>query len=84
MTSVTERLLADLNAARGLKYPDIGYSYFADVKGDGTYNPRIWTICNQQGGVTFSDLNAATPRERCSRIRAAIWKAGGEVKPRRA
>ena len=70
--NMTERLLAELNAARGLKYPDQGYSYFADVKGDGTYSPRIWTICNPQGGVTFSDLNAATPRARCEKIRAAI------------
>ncbi|QXN71369.1 hypothetical protein RCGINGERSNAP_101 [Rhodobacter phage RcGingersnap] len=31
--NMTERLLAELNAARGLKYPDLGYSYFADVKG---------------------------------------------------
>ncbi|UUV43072.1 hypothetical protein RCDORA_99 [Rhodobacter phage RcDora] len=70
--NMTERLLAELNAARGLKYPDIGYCYFADVKGDGTYNPRVYTIVNPQGGVTLSYLNAPSPRERCQKIRAAI------------
>lgn len=69
--SVTSRLLAELNAARGLVYPDIGYSYFGDVKGDGVFRPRVYTIV-QGGGVTLSDLNAPSARQRCNKIRAAI------------
>lgn len=76
--STTERLLADLNRIRGKSYPDIGYSYFADVKGDGTHNPRVYSIVNADGGVTFSDLNAATARQRCDKIRAAIEAANRE------
>lgn len=72
MTTTTEKLLNELNAARGLKYPDIGYSFFADVKGDGTNRRRVYTIINTGGGVTFSELNAATARQRCDKIRAAI------------
>lgn len=68
----TESLLAELNTARGLQYPEVGYCYFADVKGDGTYSPRVYTIVNTQGGVTLSCLNAPTARERCEKIRAAI------------
>lgn len=72
MTTTTEKLLNELNAARGLKYPAIGYTFFADVTGDGTNRRRVYTIINARGGVTFSDLNAATPRKRCDKIRAAI------------
>jgi hypothetical protein len=68
----TEKLLTALNAYRGKVYPDIGYSYFADIKGDGRNIRSIWTINNDKGGVTYSDLNGRNPRERCARIRAAI------------
>lgn len=68
----TKILLAELNAMRGLQYPEVGYCYFADVKGDGTYSPRVYTIVNPQGGVTLSCLNAPTARARCEKIRAAI------------
>lgn len=71
--NMTERLLAELNRIRGKAYPDIGYTYFVDVKGDGTYNPRVYTIISSGGGVTFSDLNAATARQRCAKIRLAIF-----------
>ena len=72
MTSTTERLLEELNAAKGLSYPQVGYSYFADVKGDGRNIRSVYTIVNAQGGVTYSNFNAATPRQRCNKIRAAI------------
>ena len=72
MTSTTERLLEELNAAKGLSYPQVGYSYFADVKGDGRNIRSVYTIVNAQGGVSYSPYNAATPRQRCANIRAAI------------
>lgn len=68
----TKSLLAELNTIRGLRYPDVGYCYFADLKGDGTYSPRVYTIVNPQGGVTLSSLNAPTARARCENIRSAI------------
>lgn len=70
--TTTARLLRELNAKRGLKYPDIGYVFFADVGGDGRYCPRVYKIINADGGVTLSDLNGATARKRCDNIRAAL------------
>ncbi|UUV43176.1 hypothetical protein RCCWILLIS_4 [Rhodobacter phage RcCWillis] len=81
MATVTERLLAELNAARGKAYPEIGYSYFADVTGNGIPRRRVYTIINGNGGVTFSDLNGATARERCNRIRAALERETGRAAP---
>jgi hypothetical protein len=72
MTSTTESLLGELNASKGLVYPQIGYSFFADVKGDGRNIRSVYTVINEGGGVTYSEFNAATPRERCNKIRAAI------------
>lgn len=72
--TTTARLLRELNAKRGFNYPDVGYSYFADVKGNGIHNPQIYTIINPKGGVTYSGLNGKTARERCQNIRAAIAK----------
>lgn len=71
--TTTEKLLIELNAARGVAYPDPGYTYFADVRGDGRNIKSVWTIL-ASGGVTRSDLNAATPRQRCDKIRDAIAK----------
>lgn len=70
--TMTEKLLAELNAKKGLRYPDIGYSYWADIKCDGNYSPMVWTIINEIGGVTISDLNAKQPHMRCRNIRHAI------------
>lgn len=74
--STTKRLLAELNAARGLAYPDVGYTYFAGVTGaGGKYRPSVYTIINAGGGVTYSDLNDVSARKRCDKIRAAIETA---------
>ncbi len=72
MNSTTDKLLDELNALKGLEYPAIGYSYFADIKGDGRNHRSVYTIINEGGGVTYSSLNAASPRQRCDKIRAAI------------
>lgn len=71
--TTTEKLLRELNAARGLEYPAKGYAYFADVRGDGGPLRRsVWVIINGDGGVTRSCLNGRTARETCENIRAAI------------
>jgi len=68
--TTTEKLLNDLNHTKGLKYPDIGYSYYADIKGDGQNNRKVYTIINENGGVTRScTLNAKSARKRCDNIR---------------
>jgi hypothetical protein len=73
--SVTDKLLGELNTLRGLEYPDQGFSYFANVAGDGRTYRSVYTIVNKGGGVTYSSLNAATDRQRCDKIRAAIEDA---------
>ena len=75
MATVTNTLLKEYNAIRGLSYPNIGYCFYADIRGDGNYRPSVYTIVNEGGGVTRSDLNAKSPRLRCEKIRAAIIKA---------
>ena len=73
MKSQTDKLLERLNALRGVKYPDMGYCFFADIKGDGLGNKAIWQIINENGGVCYATgLNARTPHLRCQLIRAAI------------
>lgn len=72
--TTTDKLLGQLNGLKGLTYPDVGYSYFADVKGDGTNNKSIYTIVNENGGVAYSEMNALTSRARCEKIRAKIRK----------
>jgi len=70
--NTTERLLQELNEVRGLTYPMKGYSYFADVVGNGIAMPRVYIIVNANGGVTYSGLNKGTSRKRCDAIRLAI------------
>ncbi len=70
--TTTDKLLEQLNALHGVKYPEKGYSYFADIKGDGRNIKSVYTIINEGGGVTYSSLNASTPAKRCQNIREAI------------
>ena len=70
--TTTEKLLNELNELRGLKYPQIGYAYFADIKGDGRNIKSVYTITNEAGGVQYSSLNGKSPRKRCENIRQAI------------
>lgn len=64
----TDTLLAELNAKRGLRYPLVGYTYFANLRGDGRNIRAIYTIINQGGGVTYSHLNDSTPKGRLAKI----------------
>jgi hypothetical protein len=71
----TDKLLNQLNQLKGLVYPQIGYSYFADITGGG--RKSVYTISNQDGGVIYSVLNARNPRKRCQYIRDAIQTLTG-------
>lgn len=76
MATTTDKLLNELNALRGLTYPDVGYLYFADVHGDGRANrKRVYMITNRDGGVTFTEHNATSARARCDAIRRDIERA---------
>ena len=71
--TTTEKLLNELNDKKGLSYPDVGYSYFADIKGDGRNIRSVYTIINENGGVCYNrSLNGETPRKRCANIRQAM------------
>lgn len=75
--TTTQKLLDELNALRRVEYPNIGFSFFADVAGMGYDRRRIYTIVNENGGVTFSHMNAVNPRKRCENIRAEIERVRG-------
>jgi len=77
--STTKKLLAELNSAKGLSYPDIGYALYMDARGDGNYRPSVYIIINAGGGVTYSSLNATSARARCENIRRAIEKESNSV-----
>ena len=64
-----------LNAARGVVYPEKGYTYFADVRGDGTSRPSLWVIINEHGGVASSTLNRATRKETLAVVERMTAKA---------
>lgn len=72
--NTTEKLLAELNAVRGLKSPEAGFAFWGDVRGDGVCRPQVW-VYTGRGGVTQSELNGRNARDRCQRIRAAIAAA---------
>ena len=72
-THITDAL-ARLNAKNGLSYPDRGYSYYADIKGDGTNTKRVYTIINKDGGVTRSHMNGDTMRQTLAAIEGEIEK----------
>jgi hypothetical protein len=73
--NTTEKLLAEYNQIRGLTYGDIGYTYFADVVGDGRRIRRVYVIRNQNGGIAVSSLHNYSPIRRCNKIRTAIAAA---------
>jgi hypothetical protein len=73
--TVTEKLLTELNQLRKLTYPNIGFLYWADVDGRGTYLPRVYVIINEQGGINLSALHHNNSNQRCKNIRQAITAA---------
>jgi len=78
MATKTEKLLNQLNQLRGKTYPDKGYMFYADVKGDGTGRKGCYTIINCDCGVMANALNGIPARERCESIRSCIRLEGGK------
>lgn len=50
----------------------IGRLQWADIRGDGTSRPRLYTVCNETGGVCNSDKQRRTMRQTIAAIDAAI------------
>jgi hypothetical protein len=73
MTNTTERLVSAINKKHRKTYPNIGYLMFADVCGNGSNRKQLYVIANDKGGVTYSDLNGSTPRERCYKLRKEYY-----------
>lgn len=69
--TVTQKLVDAINTRKNLSYPQKGYMLFQDVKGDGRNIKSLYVITND-GGVSYSELNAATPRKRCAKLRAFL------------
>lgn len=67
--------LKTLNEKRGFAYPNVGYCYYADIKGDGRNDKSIYAINNPGGGVTRSHLNGYTMRDTLAKIERAIETA---------
>ena len=81
MTTIIDKELDRLNAKLNVRYPEIGYSYYSNVKGDGyNYKRYIYTITNAEGGVVYSPLNGRHARETISNIRAKIESLTAEGK----
>ena len=69
----TERLLSLLNKENGVEYPQVGYTFLADIAGYG--RKKVYRIVNTAGGVVCSNLNDPSPRKRCDKIRTALEEA---------
>lgn len=76
--------LAKLNTAKGFDSSTIGYSYYADIKGDGRNHRQVWTRINDGGGVTRSHMNSYTMRKTLRNIEEEIKKHTNTVDKSRA
>ena len=45
------------------KRNSIGRLQWSDIKGDGRYRPRLYAVCNENGGVTNAGQQRKTMRE---------------------
>jgi hypothetical protein len=70
--TLTEQLAKRINELRGLTYPSVGYLMWADIRGDGTYSPRLYEIVTEKGGVCISGLHHRSSRRRCAGLRLLI------------
>ena len=78
--AVLNRALKAMNDARGVVYPQRGYTYWADIRGDGRYRPGLYVIINEHGGVTNSTLARKTRRETLAVIERMTAKARDGIK----
>lgn len=71
-----KKALDRLNTRLGQYKPDIGFYYYADIKGLGAgYSPYVYRIVNDNGGVSYSTLNGKTLRETLKNIDESAWQA---------
>lgn len=77
MQRVTHKQVSDAceryNAALGLtEWNAKGRLQWADIAGTGTSKPKLYSVCNPNGGVTLSHLNRPTMRKTIAAITCAI------------
>ena len=73
--STIDKLCEAINKARNVAYPEIGYLYFADVWGDGRNVRRVYSVCNNLGGVTRCH-NAASYKQTAQNLRQVLEELG--------
>lgn len=77
MQRVTHKQVSDAceryNKALGLtEWNATGRLQWADIAGTGIYKPKLYSVCNPNGGVTLSHLNRPTMRKTIAAINLAI------------
>lgn len=64
--------LCDLiNEANNIQYPQPGYYYFADVKGDGRNIKSVYIVMSG-GGVVYSSANGSSRRKTAENLRIIL------------
>lgn len=66
-----DKLCKAINEANRLTYPMKGYTYFADIKGDGRNVRRVYVITGDAGGVTACH-NGPTYRQTAENLREVL------------
>lgn len=73
--TIISKLCEQINEARRVSYPNKGYLYFADIRGDGANQKRVYRIVNDGGGVTAIH-NGKTYRETAKNLREILKVQG--------
>lgn len=73
--TVIDTLCEAINKASRVTYPQKGYTYFADIRGDGQRNRRVYIITGDSGGVTAC-YNGRTYRETAAKLREVLACTG--------
>ena len=73
--STIDKLCEAINKARNVAYPEVGYLYFADVKGDGQNRRKVYRVCNKLGGVEACH-NASSYKQTAQNLREVLAVQG--------
>lgn len=73
--TVISKLCDQINTVRRVSYPNKGYLYFADIRGDGPRKRRVYCIANDSGGVTAVH-NGITHRQTAKNLREVLAVQG--------
>ena len=68
-----DNLCETVNTRNSVSYPMKGYTYFADIRGDGRNIRRVYVITNDKGGVTACH-NGKTYRHTAKNLRELLEK----------